>query len=230
MQACVSGAENWNPRAAEAELKRAVELNPSYADARALYSHLLNELGRPQEAMAQIDRATELDPFNPLIQAFRAVDLMWAHRYDEAIALCGRMLRTDPNSLVALMTIWEGSVLAGKPAAERFAAAKAYLKVMWGGSDLDAALDQGYAQGGYREAMRRAADILAARSRTTFVVPTDVAMVYLEAGQTAKSLDWVEKGLEAHNPTMVYLGVPYFDRLRGEPRFQAVLRRIGLPQ
>ena len=77
--------------------------------------------------------------------------------------------------------------------------------------------------------MRRAADILATRSRTTFVLPTDVAWLYMDAGETAKALDWQEIAVDENDPNMLYQGWPPNDRLRTEPRFQTVLRRVGLP-
>jgi tetratricopeptide (TPR) repeat protein len=222
----------WHERnlsVAEPEYKRALELNSNYAEARAFYSHYLNIMGRPREAMAQIDSATELDPFNTIVQTFRIVDLMWVRRYDDSIALARQLLRTEPSNLVALPTLSQACLLAGRPVEEVFAPERAYLKVMYGGSDLEAALDQGYAQGGYKEAMRRAADILAARSRTTLVLATDVAWLYLEAGERSKSLDWLEKGVDANDPNILYVGWPPNDRLRAEPRFKALLRRVGLP-
>ncbi len=93
----VKAWSDWDWAGAEREFKRAIELNPNYPDARAYYSHLLNNMRRPDEAMAQIERAMELDPFNELFQAAYAVDLLYVRRYDEAIAQCRNVLRTVPE-------------------------------------------------------------------------------------------------------------------------------------
>jgi hypothetical protein len=61
------------------------------------------------------------------------------------------------------------------------------------------------------------------------VNPSDIAQLYLEAGEKAKALEWLEKGVELRDPNMPYLGVPFYDSLHSEPRFQALLRRMNLP-
>jgi hypothetical protein len=99
-----------------------------------------------------------------------------------------------------------------------------------GDREMEEALTQGYAQSGYRGAMRRAADLLAARSRKTYVTHCDVAMLYIWAGEKAQALDWLEKGFEVRDPNLPYINVdPTYDPLRSDPRFQALLRRMNLP-
>ena len=113
---------------------------------------------------------------------------------------------------------------------EALAEAKKYYAAL-GDHESAQALDLGYAQGGYQEAMRRAAETLAARSRTTFVPPLDVATLYTYAGDNNRALEWLEKGYEGRNPDMPYLGLfPIFDPLRDDPRFQDLLRRMNFPQ
>ena len=75
--------------------------------------------------------------------------------------------------------------------------------------------------------MRRAAETLAARSRTTFVPPYDVALLYIYAGDNDRALEWLEKGYEERSPEMPYLGMPRFDSLQDDPRFQDLLRRMN---
>ncbi len=113
---------------------------------------------------------------------------------------------------------------------EAFGAAKAYVKVNYDDRAVEDAFEQGYAQGGYREGMRRGAQALAARFRASFAVPTDVANLYVEAGENREALDWLEKGFDVRDPNLPYLWVAFYDRLRSEPRFQALMRRMNLPQ
>ena len=89
---------------------------------------------------------------------------------------------------------------------------------------------RGYPEGGYRQAMRQAADAMAARSRATGFESYYVAQLYKRAGATNQAIEWLEKAFEAHDPNISYMGVnPIFDDLRSDPRFQALLRRMNLP-
>jgi len=95
---------------------------------------------------------------------------------------------------------------------------------------VDEALDRASRGSDYAGAMREAAAALAARFRETYVAPGDIADLYLDAGDKAQALDWLEKGFEVRDPNMPYIGVFPYDSLRAEPRFQALLRRMNLPQ
>ena len=225
--AVVRGWTDWDWEGANAEFRRALEINPNYAEARAVYSHLLMIMSRPQEAMGQIERALELDPHNPMFQAFYGVVLMFARRYDDAIVQYRNALRTTPNLTFAQTGLWNVFHLK-QMYAEALEVAKAYFSAL-GDHEVEEALDRGYAQGGYQGAMRRAAETLAARSRTTFVPPLGVARLYRYAGDNDRALEWLEKGYEERSPTMPYLGMPGFDSLRDDPRFQSLLRRMNLP-
>ena len=95
----------WDWAGAEREYKRAIEINPSFPDARAYYSGFLLIMQRPEEAMPQIERALELDPFNALFQSVYAGDLLYARRYDDAIDQCRKALRTAPDHPIALSVL-----------------------------------------------------------------------------------------------------------------------------
>ncbi|MCJ7503380.1 MAG: protein kinase, partial [Acidobacteriia bacterium] len=225
--ASVNYLYEWDWAGADVEFKRAIELNPNFPDARALYSHYLMIMKRPEEAMAQIQRALELDPFTALFQVWYVSDLESADRYDEAIVQIRKALRTSPG--VPFFAHWSLSGYLFRKAMyeESLAEMKAYYA---GDREMEEALTQGYAQSGYRGVMRRAADILAARARKTYVVPTDVASLYVMAGEKAQALEWLEKGFEVRDPNMPYVDVyQIFDSLHNTPRFQSLLRRMNLP-
>ncbi|MBZ5516781.1 MAG: protein kinase [Acidobacteriia bacterium] len=227
--AWVNFYSKWDWAGAEVEFKRAIELNPNYPDARALYSNYLVIMKRPEEGMAQIQRALELDPFNAMFQGWHAADLALAGRYDEAIVQFRKALRASPDLAFAH---WMLSDIAFSKAMyeESLAEIKAtYASI--GDREVEEALTQGYAQSGYRGAMRRAADILAARGRKTYVLPTDVAALYVWAGEKAQALEWLEKGFEVRDPGLPSMlnGDPTFETLRADPRFQDLLRRMNFP-
>ena len=218
---------DWDWEGGEAEFRRAIELNPNYPYARAGFSHLLNTMKRPEEAMAQIKRALELDPLNALFRGFYAMDLMYARRYDDAIAVLRDTLRASPNDLLALSTLRSAFHMKRmyKEALDVWRASFAAR----GDREAEEALAQGFAEGGYAGALRRVAETLEERSRTTYVPSWQIGTLYTRAGEKDKALEWLEKAYEAHDPNMPYIAVdPIFDILRDDPRFQDLLRRMRL--
>jgi serine/threonine-protein kinase len=226
--AIVKGWSDWDWTGAEPEFKRAIEINPSFPDARAYYSHFLMIMRRPEEAMPQMERALQLDPLNELFQAMYGLDLHYVHRYDEAIAQFRKVLRTAPDHPSALGPLPLALFLRGMYP-EALAAWKTYLTAIYSDRDVERALDRGYAEGGFAGAMRQAADALAARSRKTYVITEDIALLYVHAGEKGRALNWLEKGVEVRDPNAPYIGEPSFDSLRSEPRYQALLRKMNLP-
>ena len=181
-------------------------------------------MGRPEEARAQMDRAVALDPLNGQITAMNGATFMYEHRYEDAIAEWRRA----------------GDVgLPGGPISDVLhlngADAEAFAQLRIECADdqevLDA-LDRGYAEGGFRAANRRVADILADRRTTTSAVwaaPWSVAVWYAFAREKERALEWLERAYEQHDLNMPFIRVdPRFDYVRGDPRFQALLRRMGL--
>ena len=104
-----------------------------------------------------------------------------------------------------------------------------------------AAFEQGLAEAGYEGAQRRLGDLLAARyekaggvpnagARRTFL-PVGIALRYVDAGDYSRALDWLEKAYEVRDPSLLYsIRDPVNDPLRADPRFQALLRRMNLPE
>jgi TolB-like protein len=225
--AVVSTWANWDWPAAEREFRRAIQLNPGFADAHAYYAHLLNILHRPDEAMVEARRSLELDPFNGLFKSLYAVDLLFVHRFDEAIAQFNAALATNPTDGVALGMLISAhhhkrQYKQALEASNRYASAVGY-------SEVTTLLAQGTAAADYRATMRKVADTLAARSRTTFVLPWEVAGWYAYAGDKDRCLEWLERAYEVRDPNLPYLWLPDFDFVRSDPRFRDLLKRMRLP-
>ena len=219
---------DWDWVVAEREFKRAIALNPSFPEALINYSHFLMNMGRPDEAMPQARRALELDPFNAMTVSFYAVELYCARRYDEAIAQARRALALQPDAPVALSVLMV-ALHETKQHDEMIAAAKKYYPFLF--PDVGQALDQAYAGRDYPGAWRRAAEVEAARHGKEPGAAFDIAQNALYAGDTTLALDWLEKACDEHEPNMPYIScMPIFDPLRSEPRFQALLRRVNLPE
>ena len=218
---------DWNWPAAESEFRRAIELRPGFADAHAYYAHLLSTLHRPDEAMVEARRSLELDPFNGLFQSLFGWDLTFVRRFDEAIAQCDAALVTNPTDPVALQCLMSArhpkrEYKEAIEALSRYASAVGY-------SEVTTFLAQTTADADYRATMHEAADTLAARSRKTFVLPTEIAILYCYAGDRERCLYWLERAYEVRDPNLPYLGWPDFDSVRSDPRFRDLLQRMKLP-
>ena len=219
---------DWDWDGAWQSWRRTLELNPNDANAQALYAHFLMIMGHGEEALIHSERAVVLDPFNPLFHGWYAVVLLSQGRYDEAIAAAREALRFQPDHYVASFALQIAYGLKGMKK-EALEAAKLLARAAYGDPRIEAALDEGYAQGGYAEAMKRAAEFLVARLPKTYCLPGDIAMYYALAGEKDKAFEWFERGLKVHDPGMPYLGMPYYDSLRPDPRYQDLLRKIRLP-
>jgi TolB-like protein/Tfp pilus assembly protein PilF len=218
----------WDWEAGEAAFLRAIELNPNYAMARVYYSNLLCYLNRDEEAEAQGKRALELDPLNSLFMSIYANTLLLLRRYDEAIVQARQALRTSPNSPNAHSVLWETFQLK-RQFDEAFEEAKAF----YAGLELTPvveAMSNGYETGGYLGAMHAAAEALVAISQQVYIGPWFIAYPYAAAGETEKTLQWLEKGFEIRDPNMPYIIEPIFvDLLGDEPRYQELLQKMNLP-
>ena len=225
--AVVDTWHDWDLAAAGPEWARAVELNPNYPEGLAMYSHFLMIMGRQGEAMVMIRRALDLDPFNVTIQSFYGVDLVFAHRYDEAIVQGRKTLAMQPDNPIALFGLYHANAAKGM-SKENIAALIDYLKASYQVPDIGAVMDRGLVEAGFQGAMRRAADALAALSKKALVWPTDIAGLYVLAGDNGRALEWLERAYEGRDPNLPYLRLPMYDPLRSEPRFQDLMRRMKL--
>ncbi len=218
----------WDWPSAERAFERAIELNPNHAEARAYYSDFLSIMKRPDEAMAQIERALELDPFNALYQALYGLDLTFVRRYDDAVAQLRKALRTSPNLPFARNFL--SGILHLKGAYEEALASEKLFRAAISDREGEEALTRGFAEAGYAGAMRRLADIAAPRSRRTQTQAMQVANLYLRAGENDLALEWLEIAFADRDPALPSLGLPTFDSVRDDPRFQDLLRRMNLPE
>jgi tetratricopeptide (TPR) repeat protein len=220
---------DWDWVGGEQAFRRALELNPSYAEAHAYYSHLLAFLARPDEAMEQAELAVDMDPLNPLIRAMSCVTLRLVGRYDAAIARCEEALRADPMYPLALRGL--ASALRDSGRQDEYLEHNIAFLRSRGDEERAQVLEEGYDEGGFERAMALAAELLVARSGVEFVQPQDVAHAFADAGEAERALDWLERALRVRDPQMPYLAVVRWpEEIQNHPRFRELLRQMGLPE
>jgi tetratricopeptide (TPR) repeat protein len=219
---------DWDWGGAEKEFHRALQLNPNSADAHFFYSDLLISMRRPEEAMAEMERALELDPLSFLYPCFLGWHYLYLGRYDDAIAQLRKTLRTEPNFPAVHLGLW-GAFHQKQMDEDALTEAKKFFALL-DDSEVAEALERGYAEAGYRGAMRLAAEKLAARSTLAYVPALRIARLYAHAGEKDRALEWLDKALQQHEVPLVHLSVGWdWDSLRGDPRFQDLLRRMNFP-
>ena len=217
----------WDWFAGEQEFKRAIELNPSYAPTHQWYSNNLEARGRTNEAIAEAKRAQEADPLSLAISSVSARTFYFARRYDQAIDQLRKTLELDPNYFLAhwiLGMVYDQTSRHEEAIAEcRRAASTPDIPTALG------ALGHAYAASGRRaEALKVLAE-LKGLSKQRYVAPFNMAIVYAGLGDKQQTFEWLEKAYEDHSLLLSLIRVwPQFDGLHGEPRFQDLLRRMGL--
>lgn len=211
---------------AEAEFKRALELNPGSADAYDLYGRLCSALGRHDESIVLLERAQQLDPLVHRVDV--ATAYLRAGRYEAARAAAERAVAVDDADPRGHFTLgWAligmGNVDAGLAAMEH-AVALSPGDTLWLGQ-----MGQAYAQTGRREQALRVLHDLEALSRTRYVAPYHLAYVYTGLGQQDRAMDHLEQAYERRSGAVYGIGGSFlFAPLRSNPRFTALLRKMHL--
>jgi TolB-like protein/DNA-binding winged helix-turn-helix (wHTH) protein len=218
---------DWDFRGAEREFQRAIELNPNHALVHHWYSHYLMEVGRQEQSIAEAKRAQELDPLSPSINNGLARQYYLARKYDQAIAQCQLGLRIDSTYLPAriqLALAYEQKGMIAQAISELEQARKiGSLPV------VHALLAHAYATAGRRKDALSELNVLSAENRHQYVSPSYLAIVYIALGDRDRAFAYLQKSCDERSEHILYLGVePLVDPLRGDPRFDALLKRVGL--
>ncbi|HKZ81499.1 MAG TPA: protein kinase [Pyrinomonadaceae bacterium] len=219
-------SDAWDWVEAEREFKRAIELNPSLATAHTGYGYYLSCMGRHEEAIAEAKRAKELDPLRLGSNAYVGYALSDARQYDRAIEEFKKTLELDQNFSLARFLLGYTYAAKGQHA-QAIAEYQETEKLMGEGTNLQCYLGYALAKGGRREE----AEAILKQLETTraYVSPAELAVLYVGLGQKEQALSALERAYAAHDVQMKNLGVdPHYDSLRAEPRFQDLMRKVGL--
>ena len=211
----------------ERELRRAIALDPSYALAHGFYGDLLTYQGRYDEAVAELMRAIELDPLSLQFVTDARYPLSLQGKYNEAREQSRKALELDPNYFWAQATLGFTDLDAGKnqEAVRELEKAMAEEPTPY----ILGWLGYAYAVAGERAKARATIVELDKMSSHQFVSPFSTAIVYVGLGDKEHALDGLEKAYEARSQFMVLLKVAHaFDSLRSDPRFIALLKKVGL--
>jgi len=212
---------DWNWEAADTEFQRTLDLNPSLAEARSLYSFFLQANGREPEALESARQAVQLEPLSASYLSDEGRILFRARRYAEASERHKRALELDPTYVPAMSRLADAYLLLHKFDDMRTVleqvppAAESRQQALWA---------QLYARTGRVADARAIADGLMRQNRSD----ADLPYVYAAIGDRDKALALLERGVRDHSILAVVLRDPRFDELRPSPRFQELLRLANL--
>ena len=219
---------DWNFKEAEREFKRAIKLNPGYANAHDGYGFLLKATARHDEAIRASREAKRLDP----LSLFTNISLAWAYYfardYARAVELGRKTLEMEPRFDFAYWII--GLSLAGQGMMDESINALNQAVILTGGGlTHEAHLGYAYALAGKREEALQMLAELEEMAKGKYVSAYYFAIIYLGLGDHEKMFHWLERAFEERAGFLAFIKVePMFDPLRSEARFKDLLGRMNL--
>jgi TolB-like protein/Tfp pilus assembly protein PilF len=219
--------EQWHWADSETEYRRALELNPNDAEAHSEFALWLLCRGRTDEAVAWAQRGRELNPL-AVSGSIIAWILFQSHRYDEAIRELHSTLAVRPDDTAALTTLGFTLVANNQPDDATSALERA-ISISHGSPAAIGVLIRAYAHAGRRKDALRLLAELQQRRKVGYVPAGAFVNAYLGLGDNDQAFAWLEQAYKEQSNILQFLKVhPYFDPIRGDPRFADLLRRTGL--
>jgi tetratricopeptide (TPR) repeat protein len=220
----------WEWAEAERLFRKAIALKPEYATGHQwLGIHYLAPMGRLDEAIAETRHARQLDPLSPVFNAFVGGALYFARRYDEAIEECHKTIDLHPDFGVAHWYLGRAYLQKGRHQ-EALAELQKAVALSGGSPLMKGSLGVGYALAGDRAAAEAALAELEKLRTESYASALDLADIHAALGDRESAFRWLDQAASERAFHLIYLKVwPELDPLRSDPRFPALIRRLGMP-
>jgi TolB-like protein/Flp pilus assembly protein TadD len=215
---------DWDWAAAATEFHRALELNPNSAPTHQKYAFYLVRTGQLREALAEVERGVDLDPVSGRSFHFEGFIYYFSRQYDQALSLIRTVRALDINPP-------DWTFLLGDVYAEKGMYAESIDEFLKSGNGPDSLghLGNTYARAGHVDSARKTISQLEEQVRKDGVGRYEIALVYTGLGEKQEAFKWLEEAYNTHDVGLVYLKIdPCLDPLRSDPRFDDLLRRVGL--
>jgi TolB-like protein/Tfp pilus assembly protein PilF len=225
----ISTIYEWDWERAERNYTRAIELNPNYATAHHWYMAFLMGMGRYDEAIDKIKRAQELDPRSNIINTSVGWPYYFMRRYDDAMEAFQNALSIDEGFWYAHWSL--GLSYSQKEMYDKALAEIQKAKELYNGWQplIESSIGCTYARMGRREEARQVLNKLLERQEQDYVRPVVIAYVYFDLKENDRGFDWLNRAFEVRDPELTWLKVlPDYDPIRSDPRFTAILKKMGL--
>jgi len=220
----------WKWESAEKGFQKAIEIDPAYVLAHHWYALCLTAIGKKNEAVNQMKIARELDPLSTRINADLGMAYLSAGRYDEAIEQEKKTLELNPKSSGAYW-IRGMAFQQKKMFKEAINDYQHALELSPNNPNYLAALGHVYASNGNASAAKNILDTLVVVNKQEPVSPFFFALVYAGLNDKQKALEWLENSYKEKSGSVRYLKMePRLQNLRNEPRYTALMEKIGLEE
>jgi tetratricopeptide (TPR) repeat protein len=221
----------WNWVEAEKEFKRALELNPNSANIHYNYAqNYLVPMGRLDEAIAEMKLALKLEPLSLIINTNLGAIYIWARQYDLGLEQTRKANDLEPNFRVGQFRLIEALIAKGMYD-EAIALNQKLLQTDPESQHLYYRLGYAYAKAGHKREAEEVIGKLKDLSKREHVMNSRIARIYAALGEREMVFVLLERAYEARDTELPRLKVDAaYDLLRDDPRFQDLMRRIGLPQ
>jgi TolB-like protein/Tfp pilus assembly protein PilF len=224
----VLAEHDWDWAGAERAYRRAMELEPNLAYAHKLYAEYLSYVGRFEEAIAEARLARRLDPLSVVTNTVVGLVMYRAREYDEALQALHRAMELDPDHPMPFLPRGLALSMLGRHD-EAAAALEKGVTASKRSSEMLGQLAGAYGRAGLATRARAVLSELQRRARTQHVSPFAFALGHAGVGDVDRAVDALEASYRDREWYLCVLKTePIFDPLRGDPRFQALLRRLNL--
>lgn len=219
---------NWEWGNAENEFRRAIELNPNYSLVRIWYANLLMSRKRMPEAVQQALIARDVDPFSLIVNTNVGWVLDFAGRHEDAVRQLRQTIALDSTYVQAHWRLADALMHAGR-LSEAVAEGEHVLAISGRSTAAVGLLVEVYAKAGEPDRSRALGREMLARARTEYVSASSISGAFLALGETDSAMTWLEKAFDERSNAIAYLVVnPSNAPLYGDPRFEAMVARVGL--
>jgi eukaryotic-like serine/threonine-protein kinase len=221
---------DWEWQESERAFKKAIELNPGWANGHHWYAHNLISAGRVAEAEAEGRRALQLDPLSPIMNAHLGWHYYFAREYDKSLEQLRKTLELVPDYGLALW--YRGWNYEQKRMyADALKDMRHAKEVLKGNISVDADIGHVYAVSGDKEAAGRVIDELKTAAGSRYVNPFEIALIYVGLGDKDRAFEWLDTAYRERSDMLVYLKVdPRLDPIRGDSRFDTLVGNVGIPR
>ena len=220
----------WLFREADHHFREATRFNPNFAIAHVWFAEFLFEMGQFQDGEVELERARELDPLSVRISFDLAVKFYWKREFDRALEQLQKTISMDPDNGLAFDFL--STVFHKKNMPDQAFTASQKAKTLAGEFSREemADMQKAYEAAGLSGYFRKENELRQKRlAEGKYQSPLNIAMNYAIAGDDSQALDWLEGAVQEHTPWLPELKVePNWDGLRSQPRFIAVMKKIGL--